>query len=121
MAEDPDAAYTRVITQRAERILEPMGLEDDAVYARVQGIIKQLYRDLSATQDARDAAVASIRGQAALPPRAAEAGIRALREAVDHEVLVIGHRFTGQLSAVLTPEQVVAVKDGITYGVVPLT
>ncbi|MCC5805551.1 MAG: DUF3826 domain-containing protein [Opitutales bacterium] len=120
-AEEPDAAYTRVITQRADRILEPMGLEDPAVYARVQGIIKQLYRDLSSTQDARDAAVAAIRGQTGLPPRAADAATRALREAVDHELLIISHRFTGELSAVLPPEQVLAVKDGITYGVVPLT
>ena len=119
--EDPDAAYTRVITERADRILEPMGLVDDAVYVRVQGIIKQLYRDLSATQDARDAAIAAIREQRALPPRASEAAIRALREAVDHELFVMSHRFTGELSAVLSPEQVVAVKDGITYGVVPLT
>jgi AcrR family transcriptional regulator len=121
LAGDADAAYTRVIAQRADRILAPMNLTDPARRDRVQAVIMRFYRELSELHDARDGAIAAVRGQPNLPAPAADAGARAIREAVEREQLALGHAFTGWLAAELTPDQVVAVKDGITNGVVAVT
>lgn len=119
-AEDADAAYTRVIAQRADRILDPMEITDAAVRERVQGIVMQFYRDLSALQDAHETAAKALK-ESGVAEDAVDTARRVLDLEFEKERHAVNLSFTGQLYASLSAEQVVAVKDGITYGVVPLT
>jgi hypothetical protein len=99
---DPDPAYTKVINERADRIVATLDIEDSAESLRVRDIISRQYRALGKIHDAQDTGD--------------------LTEAQESAELFAPHRrFVAQLEASLTPEQVEKVKDGLTYGVVPLT
>lgn len=96
---DVDPEYWQVVMERGGRIADGLDLGDDAKAARVQRIIAAFYADLSRIQDNNEAA----------------------DPGVQMEIEKIRRAFIGELSAELTPAQVVGVKDGLTYGVVPIT
>jgi hypothetical protein len=89
------AAHLQVLTDRAAKIVEPLKLDDLDLAARVRDEIAQQYLALGKLHDA---------GQA--EPAALDA---------------LHRRFLARLGARLTPAQVDEVKDGMTYGVVPIT
>lgn len=94
---DADTAYTRVITQRAEKIVAPLGIADAAQTAAVRDIIVQQYRNLNALDTMQNAEMKAAK-----------------RDKLHKEYL-------SRLSARLSAQQVDQVKDGMTYGVLPLT
>jgi len=113
-AAEPTEEYTRVTNERAAKIVAPLKLTDAERAQRVIDVIAQQYRDLSAVHDARDAAL-----QADPQPTVAHAA--ALRAEADAKIVALHRRFIARLGVDLTPEQVDAVKDGLTYGVVRVT
>lgn len=95
--QDEDSAYTRVITERAGKIVQKLGIGDSTRVLRVRTIIVQQYSDLNTLDNEKDttgraAAIEKLHGQ-----------------------------FLVRLSKELTPQQVDGVKDGMTYGILPLT
>jgi hypothetical protein len=101
-AEDSDAAYTRVITERAAKIVVPLNVDDPAKSVRIRDLIAAQYRVLSAIHDAGAAKTKTP-------------------EEVAAEQFASHRKFVARLEAQLTPEQVNQVKDGLTYGVVSIT
>lgn len=103
-AQEPviDAEYVRVTNDRADKIVATLDIEDDADSVHVRDLIARWYRTVSRIDDQLAASVLS-------PEKAAEGQLAAHR------------RFVAQLESQLAPEQVEKVKDGLTYGVVPLT
>jgi hypothetical protein len=99
---DPDPAYTKVINERAEKIVSTLSIEDSAESLRVRDIIAGQYRALGKIHDAQDAGEMTEAQESA-------------------ELFALHRRFVALLEASLTPDQVEKVKDGLTYGVVPLT
>jgi len=119
-ANDEEAAYTRTITERADKIVAPLGIDDAAKGARIRDLIVNQYRSLRDVHAARDAKIA----QAANAPGdavVAEAWRSVARKDADLKLFPLHRQFVARLDAELTPEQVNQVKDGLTYGVVPLT
>jgi Protein of unknown function (DUF3826) len=117
---EQDAAYTRTITERAEKIVAPLGIQDAAKATRIRDVIVNQYRNLSAVHAARDAKIA----QAPKSPgdsTVADAWRGLARKEADLTIYPLHRQFVARLEAELTPEQVNQVKDGMTYGVVPLT
>ena len=117
---EEDAAYTRAITNRADKIVAPLGLDDVAKATRVRDLIVNQYRSLSAIHAARDAKIAEAAGKPASDPVAQAWKGLAAKEA-DLKLFPLHRQFVARLDAELTPEQVNQVKDGLTYGVVPIT
>lgn len=120
-AENQEAAYTRAITARADKIVATLGISDSTKATQVRDIITRQYRDLSKLHEARDAGIKAAKQQAGTDKTLVAAAIRAEQEAVKPALDKLHGEFLGRLSAVLTDEQVDQVKDGLTYGVVPLT
>jgi len=89
------AAHLQVLTDRAAKIVDALKLENPDLAAGVRDEIAQQYLALGKLHDA---------GQA--EPAALDA---------------LHRRFLARLGARLTPAQVDQVKDGMTYGVVPIT
>jgi Protein of unknown function (DUF3826) len=118
-ADDDEAAYTRAITERSDKIVAPLGIEDAAKSARVRDLIVAQYRSLREIHAARDAKIAEARspGDSAV----AEAWRNVARNDANLKMFSLHRRFVARLEAELSPEQVNQVKDGMTYGVVPLT
>jgi hypothetical protein len=103
-AQEPavDLEYVRVTNERADKIVATLDIEDDASSLRVRDLVTGWYRTVSRIDNLLAAGALS-------PEKAAE------------EQLAAHRRFVAQLESQLTPEQVEKVKDGLTYGVVPLT
>ena len=118
--DDPDPEYTRVINERACKIVDQLGIEDTEQFETVQQLIAGHYRGLSTIHDARDAEVAILRdlgGDEETRNKAIDAVKR------DAEILVfkLHRQFVANLSVRLSPKQIEGVKNGLTYGVVPNT
>jgi len=117
---DPDPAYTRVITRRADKIVGVLELPDAGKRTRVRDIIVQQYRGLNAIHTQRDKEIEAATKTAS--DRAdAEALAKSIRKQADLRVKQLHQSFIAKLSAELTPQQVDQVKDGMTYGVVQAT
>lgn len=118
--EDEDPAYTRVITERAAKIVAPLGIADADKAARVQDLIADQYRNLSRIHDGLEAKIKSAKSGPA-DQAVTEAWVGVVQEKADLELFKLHREFLAKLSAELSPEQVNQVKDGMTYGVVQVT
>ena len=90
-----EAAHLQVLADRAAKIVDALKLENPELATRVRDEIAQQYLSLGKLHDA---------GQP--DPAAIDA---------------LHRRFIARLAAQLTPVQVDQVKDGMTYGVAPIT
>ncbi|MDR2937804.1 MAG: DUF3826 domain-containing protein [Prevotellaceae bacterium] len=118
-AAEAEAAYLKVVTGRAAKIVEKIGLNDTAKFTRVCSIIAFQYRDLNAIHDERNAALATLKKDTVSTDK--EAKIKAAENTADAKLYALHCAYVGKLLSELTPEQVEQVKDGMTYGVAPLT
>ena len=119
--EDKEAAYTIVINERADAIVAQLGIDDTARAVRVRDIIAGQYRALRTIHEARDAGVQAAKKRAGTNKAAVDAAVQAATNEANLKLDANHKVFLGRLLAELTPEQVDKVKDGLTYGVVPLT
>ena len=113
-----DAAYIQTTNDRAQKIVDKIAISDGAKAIHAREAIAQFYRDLHASQDARDARIAAAKDK---PKDEREAETKAARAEADEKRAALHTKFLERLAHDLTPEQIDAVKDGLTYGVLPLT
>jgi hypothetical protein len=117
---DEEAAYTRAIGERADKIVAPLEIDDAAKATRVRDLIVEQYRALRDIHAERDARLAQAKGQPG-DPTIAEAWRSVTQKEVDLKLFALHRRFLARLAAELSPENVDQVKDGLTYGVVQIT
>jgi hypothetical protein len=120
-AEGEDPAYTRVITQRADKIVGQLDIHDTAKATRVSDLIADQYRHVGAVHDALDAKIAEAKKSPGRDSAAAEAWVNVARDDATLKLFALHRQFVAALSAELSPDEVDKVKDGMTYGVLPLT
>jgi len=119
-ANDKEAVYTQDITKRADKIVTPLGLSDEAQRTRVRDLIVQQYRSLRDIHGERDAKVSEAKHNSG-DAGGGEAGVKTARDAASLKLSEVHRKFVARLSVELTPEQMDKVKDGMTYGVVGIT
>lgn len=116
-----DTAYTRTINQRADKIVATLGIANVDSALQVRDVIAQQYRHLSEIQAQHDQDVKSAQAQLANDKPALATQLKKINDATN-QTLDQGHTaYLSKLSAYLNPQQVNQVKDGMTYGVLPLT
>lgn len=118
---DSEAAYTQDITKRADKIVAPLEIADDAAKTRVRDLIANQYRSLREIHGVRDAKIGEVKHASATDATVAEAWVKTARDAANLKLADVHRRFVARLAVELTPEQVDKVKDGMTYGVVQIT
>lgn len=118
---EEEAAYTKTINQRAGKIVKKMNIADESKADRVQAIIADQYRNLSTIHDTHDAKVKSIKEQAGLAEDKKAKELDAIEKKATKQLDKLHKKYISKLSSELTPAQVDEVKDGMTYGVLPLT
>jgi hypothetical protein len=116
-----EAAYTRTINERADKIVASLDIKDSAKTTRVRNIIAAHYRALRDIHDERDAKTGDVAKSPAGAPTIAAAWSRVATDRANLKLNDLHRRFVARLSVELTPEQVDKVKDGLTYGVVGIT
>ncbi|UFH52677.1 DUF3826 domain-containing protein [Spirosoma sp. KNUC1025] len=110
--ESNEAAYTRVVNERAAKIVATLNLSDPKQSTRVQEAIAQQYKRLNTLHESRKQELATLTETDK-------------KEAVETETaskLASLHKdYLTALAHELTPQQIEQVKDGMTYGVLPIT
>jgi hypothetical protein len=96
------SAYHKTIEGRAQKIVQKLNLSDTSVANKVSALVAGHYEGLNEIYIQRDSA-------------------RLSPALVDSAVNKLHHNFLQQLSVDLSPAQIVQVKDGLTYGVLPVT
>ncbi len=114
-------AYTRTITERAEKIVKGLNLSDSTQGKRVRDVIVQQYRDLNTVHEAHKVAVKAIRDRKDADKAKTDGEIKELEKTREEKLAALHPQYLAKLSALLPPAQVEQVKDGMTYGVLPIT
>jgi hypothetical protein len=117
----PAADPTAPQVQRAEKTAASLDLTDAAKTGRVRDLIARQYADLSAIHAVRDAALKAAKAQAATDKTAAEVATKEARATAEAAQNRLHGEYLARLATELTPAQIDQVKDGMTYGVLPLT
>lgn len=113
--------YTKVITERSDKIVNSMTFDDESSKTKVRDIIVEHYRFLNDAEEARNADVAKIREEYANNKELRDAKID-LRKA-EQELKVRDHHFAfeAELKQLIPENQIDEIKDGLTYGVLMVT
>jgi len=112
--------YLKAISARAEKIVTPLEIQNRETHERVHRLVMDQYRWLHKVHNERDVEIEAIKGEPIDAPAKQEKEVH-VKEATDAKVKTQHVAYVTSLASELTPSQVDAVKDGMTYGVVPLT
>lgn len=118
-SEGRDPEYVKSIVGRSRKIVDELGLTNDSVATQVTNIVANRYFKLNDIYDARDAKIKFAKDSLDGDARRSAVGIA--NSETDAALYRCHFEFPADLSIYLTPEQVDAVKDGMTYGVVKVT
>ena len=109
--ENRDPKYVESIVNRSQKIVDKLGLTDVKVAEDVCNIIANRYFELNDIYEIRDAKVKNVK----------ESGLTGDENEKDAALYRSHFAFPASLSLFLNEEQIEAVKDGMTYGVVKVT
>lgn len=118
---EQDSAYTKTITLRADKIVAPLGMADSMVTIKVRDIIVSQYRALNEIHTTKDEKLKSAKiVKATNKDLAEELSKNATNEAAA-ALYNLHFDYLSKLLRYLDEEKVEMVKDGMTYGVLPIT
>jgi hypothetical protein len=120
-ADADKAAYVKVITERAAKIVAVLGIDDKAKAEKVTSTIRDQYSNLNDIYAARDLNVKTIKEKYKEDKAQRDTAIAKETRTVDAALAKLHKKYLKNLSNHLTAKQVEQVKDGMTYGVLPLT
>jgi hypothetical protein len=115
-----DTAYQRVADERAGKIVNDLKITDQALALRVKKVISAQYSNLNSLHSKRDALLKSV-DKTAADKAATDKKIADIKSASEAEVAKLHKEYLASLGALISPAQIDKVKDGMTYGVVPIT
>ena len=118
--ENRDPKYVESIVSRSQKIVDKLGINDAKIAEDVRNVIANRYFTLNDIYETRDAKVREIK-EADLVGEAKNNALKAAEDAKDAALYRIHFAFPADLSLFLTEEQIEAVKDGMTYGVLKIT
>ena len=118
--ENRDPKYVEPIVNRSQKIVDKLGLTDVKAAEDVCNIIANRYFELNDIYEIRDAKVKTVK-ESGLTGDAKNEALKAAENEKDAALYRSHFAFPASLSLFLNEEQIEAVKDGMTYGVVKVT
>lgn len=118
--ENRDPKYVESIVNRSQKIVDKLGLTDAKVAEDVCNVIANRYFELNDIYEIRDAKVKVVK-ESGLTGDAKNEALKAAENEKDAALYRSHFAFPASLSLFLNEEQIEAVKDGMTYGVVKVT
>lgn len=118
--ENRDPKYVESIVNRSQKIVDKLGLTDVKAAEDVCNIIANRYFELNDIYEIRDAKVKTVK-ESGLTGDAKNEALKAAENEKDAALYRSHFAFPASLSLFLNEEQIEAVKDGMTYGVVKVT
>lgn len=120
-AEEKEAAYTRTITTRAEKIVAKLGISDAAKAARVTALVADQYKLLNRVYTTRDEQVKAVKEKLAADKEGLAAKTKTIEETTAAAVAALHKSYLVKLATELPEKKIEQIKDGMTYGVLPIT
>ena len=118
--ENRDPKYVESIVNRSQKIVDKLGLTDVKAAEDVCNIIANRYFELNDIYEIRDAKVKTVK-ESGLTGDAKNEALKAAEKENDAALYRSHFAFPASLALFLNEEQIEAVKDGMTYGVVKVT
>ncbi len=115
-----DPEYVKVTNERAQKIVDNLKLNSKEDQLAVRDIIAEQYRSLNTIHESRDAKIDATK-KAVTDKDQQQKAIDKLKNDADRKILSLHKSYLKKLSKKLTNSQIVQVKDGMTYGVLPIT
>jgi len=116
-----DPEYVKVTNERAAKIVTKLELKNAEKEKAVSDIIAQQFRDLSEIHDGRDAAIKKIKDDSSLAKEKQNEKIDKLKAKADESITKLHKSYLKKLGKELSEDKITEVKDGMTYGVLPIT
>lgn len=116
-----DPEYIKVTNERATKIVEKLALGNKEKETAVTNIIAQQFRDLSKIHDGRDAEIKKVKDDSSLSKEKQNASIDKLKADADKSIAKLHKAYLKKLGIQLNEAKITEVKDGMTYGVLPIT
>jgi len=114
-------SYVQVITKRSAKIVAALHTTDTVFNNKVTNIIADQYLQLGRIHDDRNAGIKNIKAQKAELTADDKAAIQKLEADADQQLAQLHTTYLAKLSALCTPQQIDAIKDGMTYSVLQVT
>lgn len=111
---DKEAAYTQAITQRAGKIVKALQLTDSVKELHVRNLVAQQYRDLNTIHEGLKTAKKEL-------TEPTEEKTKQLENEANAKLDQLHAQYLAKLNEELSIAQVEQIKDGMTYGVLPIT
>lgn len=121
MAQRTDTAYVKAIKERSWKIVKKLNINEEAKALKVRDIIANQYMDLNDVYIYRDQQKKEIKGSEKMDSAKKKISEAKVEKKVGRKIAKLHRKYITNLNKNLTTEQVIDVKDGMTYGVVPLT
>lgn len=118
-AQSEGEEYIQVITQRSDKIVATLGITDSAKYRAVRDILVDQYAALNAHHEQREVEIKKLKE--AFSGEVLDEKRTQYEATADIELRSVHSAFIGKLQNLLDTKQLEGVKDGMTYGVLPLT
>ncbi|MFV0366391.1 MAG: DUF3826 domain-containing protein [Mangrovibacterium sp.] len=119
-SEFTNVEYWQVVSGRAVKIVDAMELNDTIKAKQVQDLIAAQYYRLNGVYDSNDIEIRAIKASE-LGDEEKTREVESIKANQQTKVDGLHADYVSNLSKLLTPEQVDAVKDGMTYSVAPNT
>jgi hypothetical protein len=116
-----DPEYIKVTNERAAKIVEKLALNDKQKETAVTNIIALQFRDLSKIHDGRDAEIKKVKDDSSLTKEKQNEKIDKLKANADKSIDKLHKTYLKKLGTQLNAAKITEVKDGMTYGVLPIT
>ena len=115
-----DPEYIKVTEKRASKIVDNLEISDKNKSELITQIIAKQYQNLSKIHDKKDAKIKAIKTSNKTKEKQ-KSKIEKINKKADKLLKKLHKSYLKQLSTNLSSDKVDAVKDGMTYGVVPKT
>jgi hypothetical protein len=117
---DEQLSYTKVINERAAKIVATLGITDTLKANRVKKIIADQYRSLNDIHTYRNDKIKALKSSGTAKD-AVDAQVKSLEDEANVKLTVLHAKYLSALSKELTQAQVDKVKDGMVYNLVHVT
>ena len=118
---DGNEGYAQVIAKRSAKIVTALHTTDTVFNNKVTNIIADQYMQLGSIHDDRNVKIKNIKAQKTELTAADKAAIQKLEADADQQLAQLHTAYLTKLSALCTPQQIDAIKDGMTYSVLQVT
>ncbi|HRN46726.1 MAG TPA: DUF3826 domain-containing protein [Niabella sp.] len=116
-----DNEYRSVIENRATKILVKLSITDSTTFFKVRDIIASQYIGLKNIHERRENQIKEIKEKNIENKTKTEEQLKSVQKNTDNQLDKLHKTFLSNLSKHLSPAQIEKVKDGMTYGVLPIT